>query len=95
MINLEDIITAINNNTNTTLVLQQKMTLHPKFKIYKVFSYSLYRIDTKEKELLLDWSITKNVSMEDITKARIECDKQYLSILVNWLSSEEFRRLKK
>lgn len=94
MINLEDIITAINNNTNATLVLHQKMTSHPKFKIYKVFSYSLYRIDTKEKELLLDWSTTKNVSMEDVNKTKIECDKQYLSTLVNWLSSDNFRNLK-
>jgi hypothetical protein len=90
---INDIIEAINKVSKTTLILHRSMTVHPKFKIYKVYSYNLYRVDT-DKQLLLEWSVAKNTSSDTIGKCWDEADKEYLSILVNWLSSDKYKELK-
>lgn len=95
MTNIDDVIDAINSTINATLVLHKKVVVHPKFKIYKIFSYDLYRIDSSTKELLLEWSTTKNASTEEISSIWRECDKEYLSTLVNWISSDSYKAMKK
>lgn len=90
---INDIIEAINKVSKTTLILHRSMTVHPKFKIYKVYSYNLYRVDN-DKQLLLEWSVAKNTSSDTIGKCWDEADKEYLSILVNWLSSDKYKELK-
>lgn len=92
---VEDIIEAINKISCATLVLHRKMTVHPKFKVYKVYSYSLYRVDLPEKQLLLEWSVTRNAPAENIGRVWREADKEYLPILVNWLSSDNYKPMKK
>ena len=92
---VEDIIDAINKVSTATLVLHKRMTVHPKFKVYKVYSYSLYRVDLPERQLLLEWSTTKNAPAEDIGRAWDEANKEYLSTLVNWLSSDNYKSMKR
>ena len=92
---IEEIIDAINKVSNATLVLHRRMTVHPKFKVYKVYSYNLYRVDLPNKELVLEWSVTKNAPAEELGKAWNEADKEYLSILVNWLSSEKYKSMRR
>ena len=87
MIELEDIIETIGKVHGSTYVLHRSMTTHPKFKVYKVFSYKLYKINTS-KELILEHTITKNLTTEDITRGRIEADKEYLEVLVKWLTNK-------
>ena len=87
MIELDDIIEIIGKVHKSIYVLHRKMTTHPKFKVYKVFSYSLYKI-SGNKELILEHTITKNLPAEDITKGRIEADKEYLEVLVKWLNGD-------
>lgn len=91
---LSDIIDAINKNINATLVLHKKMDTHPKFKVYKIYTYDLYRVDARNKELLLEWKITKNAPSEEIRKAWNEADKEYLAILVDWISSDKYKKIK-
>jgi hypothetical protein len=87
MIELDDIIEAIGKVHGNTYVLHRSMTTHPKFKVYKVFSYKIYKIDPS-KELILEHTITKNLTAEDITMGRIEADKEYLEVLVKWLNNK-------
>lgn len=91
---IDDIIEAINKVSKTTLVLHRSVTIHPKFKIYKVYSYKLYSIEDSNKQLLLEWNTTKNTYNEGISKCWNDADKEYLSILVNWLSSDKYKELK-
>lgn len=68
MIYIDDIIDAINSFTKDTLVLHRKMSTHPKFKVYKIYSYELYKVSSTSNELLLNWDITKNVPAEELKK---------------------------
>lgn len=87
MIELDDIIEVIGKVHSSTYVLHRKITSHPKFKVYKVLSYNLYKIGNT-KELIMEYSVTKNLPAEDITKGRIEADKEYLEVLVKWLNKK-------
>lgn len=92
---LEDIIEALNKQLEgKTLVLHHKFTLHPRYKVYKVFTYDLYKIESDNKELCFTWSITKNVPNEDLIKAWPDTDKEYLVELMKWVSGP-FNELKK
>lgn len=93
MISIDDIMDAINSFTKANLVLHRKMVVHPKFKVYKIYSYNLYKVTKDENELLLNWDITKNVPVEELKNAWVEADKEFLSILFNWLSSDKYREI--
>lgn len=91
MIDINDIIDIIGSTVNKHLVLHRSMKQHPKFKVYKIFEYNLYSLDTNsEKELLISKSYTYNTPSEDILKTWISTDKEYLSFLFNWLYSNGF-----
>lgn len=75
------------------LVIHRNMKVHPKFKVYKTFSYSVYLVKNKEKELLLKWETTKNVS-DNIIEVWRDSDKEFLPKLIDWLSSGSFIKLK-
>lgn len=93
---LYDIIEAANSMLKEgTLVLHRNMKVHPTFKIYKIFCYDLYKIDNGNKELLLTEEIIENTSSEDITKIWYKCDKEYLKSLIKWLSSDNYKTMKK
>ena len=93
MINIDDIIDAINSFTKVNLVLHRKMTVHPKFKVYKIYSYNLYKVTNTGNELLLTWDITKTVPIEELKNAWVEADKQFLPVLFSWLSSDKYREI--
>lgn len=76
------------------LIIHRNMKVHPKFKVYKTFAYSIYLVKNKEKELLLEWETTKNTT-DDIIEVWRDADKEFLPKLINWLSSESFIKLKK
>ena len=63
------------------------LNYYAKFKVYKVFSYKIYKINPS-KELILEHNITKNLTAEDITRGRIEADKEYLEVLIKWLNNK-------
>ena len=91
---LEDIITAIGTNLQLPIILHKKLTIHPKFKACKCYSYLLYKVG-EEQELLLEWNAHNSSSINNIEDAWLMFDKEYLLILVNWISSDEYKKLKK
>ena len=93
MIHIDDIMDAINSFTKENLVLHRKMTVHPKFKIYKTYSYNLYKVTKTGNELLLNWDIVKYVPSEELKNAWVEADKQFLPVLFSWLSSDKYREI--
>lgn len=95
MIELYDIIEAANSllkEKSLTLVLHRNMKVHSKFKVYKIFEYKLYAVNTnnKTKTILIDKSFTVNTPADDITCTWDKCDKEFLPVLIKWFSSEEF-----
>lgn len=93
MIRVEDVVEAIGKNLNKTLVLHKSIRTHPTFKVYKIYTYSLYDI-SKDKTKLLTLEISKNLSIERLEEAWSDCDKRFIDALINWLSSDEYRRMK-
>lgn len=93
MIRVEDIVEAIGKNLNKTLVLHKSIRTHPTFKVYKIYTYSLYDI-SKDKIKLLTLEISKNLSIERLGEAWNNCDKKFVDTLINWLSSNEYRRMR-
>lgn len=91
---LENIIAAISANLQLPIVLHKKLTIHPKFKACKCYSYLLYKVG-EEQELLLEWDAHSSSSINNIEDAWLMFDKEYLLILVNWISSDEYKKLKK
>lgn len=91
---LEDIIAAISANLQLPIVLHKKLSIHPKFKACKCYSYLLYKVG-EEQELLLEWDAHSSSSISNVEDTWLMFDKEYLPILVNWISSDEYKRLKK
>lgn len=87
-LNKKGILTSENN-----LTLHRSIREHPKFKIYKVFVYSLYNILKGEKNLLHKIEIVKNVSSSDLMEEWVNCDKEYLVSLIEYLRSDEFKEI--
>lgn len=85
---LYDIIEALNDITDNTLVLHRSMRIHPKFKIYKEFYYDLYSIKGSNKTLLFTFKEIRNIPSEGIEDTWKECDKLYLRELLKWIKSE-------
>lgn len=90
---LYDIVDAVSNlmkDKTKTLVLHKVMKQHPIFKVYKSFEYRLYIINSgnKEKNLLLEKVFTKNTPADNILKTWDECDKEYLPMLIQWITKE-------
>lgn len=90
---IEDIIKAIEKNLGITLVLHKSMKTHSVLKAYKIFSYNLYAIEDN-KTLLLSLVINKNLATETIAEAKEDSDKQFIHHLVEWLTSDDYRKLK-
>lgn len=90
---LEDVIEAIEKDLGSTLVLHKSIKTHPTIKAYKVFSYGLYAIEGNNI-MLLSFKVSKNLAIEGISEAKDDCDKQFISYLVSWLTSDIYRRLK-
>lgn len=96
MITLYDIIEAINANLKPgigTLILHRKFTVHPVFKIYKKFNYSLYLLKDNEKNLIDEVEFTENVQAEDINEVWSRCDKTYLIKLIDLISDKQFKEI--
>lgn len=96
MIGLEDIVETLSANVKTEkgiLVLHRSMTVHPKFKVYKIFHYNLFLVKGNVKTLVLAHGETRNTPADDILKIWNECDKSYLSKLMKWVAGDEYRAL--
>lgn len=90
---LYDIVDAASKlmkDKTKTLVLHRCMKQHPKFKVYKSYEYRLYMVDSgnKEKTLLLEKIFTMNAPAEELLRVWDECDKEYLSVLIQWIANE-------
>lgn len=93
MIRVEDIVEAIGKDLNTTLVLHKSVETHPRFKVYKVYSYGLYAIED-DKIMLLSFKVNKNSATDNMIEAWDDCDKQFVGYIVSWLSSDIYKKLK-
>lgn len=76
-----------------TLVLHRSMKIHPKFKVYKIFCYNLYKVKSKEKILLFSFEETKNTPADNISEVWNECDKIYLRALIKWIAGDEYKSM--
>lgn len=97
MITLYSIVETLNdiiNDSLGTLVLHKAVVPDLKFKAYKKFKYNLYLVHNKNKELILTYEITRNISLDKIEKEQEKCDLKFLSMLLNWTSSEAFNTFK-
>ena len=67
MISLYDIIEGVNPLLKEgMLVLHRTMKLHPTFKVYKIFSYNLYRVCNNKKTLVHSYEETRNTPTEEL-----------------------------
>lgn len=95
MIELYDIIEAINTTLSRgSLILHRGFQVHPKFKVYKKFYYNLYYLLDNKSTLIDAKEFTENVISEDIDEVWKRCDKVYLINIIDWLSSNEYKKLK-
>lgn len=93
---LDDIINAASLLIKEgTLILHRSMKVHPKFRVYKKFLYDLYKVNGNSKELLFSFEEVKNTPSDDIMKIWSECDKVYLGRFIKWVSSDEYRNMKR
>ena len=93
---LYDIIDAASSLLKEgTLVLHRSMKAHPTFKVYKRFSYDLYKVVGKSKELIFHYEENKNAPVDAINEIWSECDKAYLEWFIKWVSSDEYKNMKK
>ncbi len=89
MIEIYDIIEALEQVLKKNLVLHRSIKTHHRFKIYKIFEYNLYSIEPdKSKKLLLSQSYTTYSPSDDISNIWKENDKKYLSYLFKWIYNE-------
>lgn len=97
---LYDIIEAASKLVDKSkgfLVLHRGVHVNPRFKVYKRYSYALYLVSNRDKndrECLLRYETEKNSPAENMDKDWKEQDMIFLSILIDWLSSEHFIKLK-
>lgn len=87
---LYDVVTAAGKVLNRSLVLHRLIKVHPKFKIYKVYEYNLYSLDSGEKELIFSHKFTINTTADDMLETWDKCDKDYLEIFFRWLKEYGF-----
>lgn len=93
---LYDIIEAASSLLKEgTLVLHRNMQVHPTFKVYKKFCYDLYKVVDSKKELVFHFEENRNAPADDIIKVWAECDKNYLEWFIKWVSSDEYKAMKK
>lgn len=99
MIELYDIVESLSSMVDTergALVLHRSMKVHPKFKVYKKFCYDLYLVKNKnEKTCILSYEETRNTYADDILPVWKEVNKKYLKKLMQWVASNEYRKLMK
>lgn len=77
------------------LVLHRNMKQNTKFKVYKKFSYTLYLVRSKnDKETVLTYENNMNCPSDDIEKCWSKCDNEFILKLVNWLSSDDYIKMK-
>lgn len=97
MIELYDIIEAANATipkSKGQLVLHRGFQVHPKFKVYKKFYYNLYLIHNSESTLIDSKEFTENVQSNDIDEIWKRCDKVYLISIIDWFTSNEYKKLR-
>lgn len=97
MISIDDIIGAINltiDKTKGQFILHRSMKEHPKFKVYKVFTYNLYKVVEGKKELIQSISMTRYAGAEDIMNMWTECDKSYITDLTAILSGDDYKKMR-
>ncbi len=92
--NLIEAANSIISSDKGMLVIHKNMQVHPKFKAYKTFNYSIYLVKNENKELLFHWEVTKNAT-DSLIEVWRQADKEFLPEYINWLSSKSFIKLKK
>lgn len=90
--NIVDAASKLIKDKVNTLVLHKSVKQHSKFKVYKIFEYKLYLVNSrnKDKTLILEHSFTRNTPSDDLLNTWIECDKEYLPILIKWFTEKDF-----
>lgn len=84
MIELNDILDVINELKGTNLILHRSMLAHPKFKIYKTFTYALHD-SNKEPSKIKEVAYNEAVPEDKIIERWYEMDRKYLSELIPML----------
>ena len=51
-------------------------------------------IHEDDKIMLLSFKVNKNSSTDNMAEAWDDCDKQFISYIVSWLSSDIYKKLK-
>lgn len=84
---LQDIVDTIGNIKGMNLIIHTTMDVHPKFKIYKIFKYTLYqRVDEQNKQVLYA-QFTVSASSADnsnILQTWEKLDKEFIDQLLRW-----------
>ena len=89
---LHDIIEVISNTLykgNGTLILHGSLTQHPKFKVYKVFKYTLYHRINGENKQLLTATYNANISLMDdkLNAVWEEHNKLFLGEVIKYIAN--------
>ncbi len=93
---LYDVVEAINSNLKTeegTLVLLKSMSVHPKFRVYKVFHHDLYLVKGGERKILHSTTNAENTSITDINSAWKKYDRTYLDELMKLIMEGTLKTL--
>lgn len=93
MMDLNDIIDILSEKVNGSFILHRSMKQHPKFKVYKIFSYDLYYMNNNKRTLLFNFTETRNAPSEELMNIWYDCDKLYLRGLLDWILSEQYKAL--
>lgn len=94
MITLYDILEAASIGVEGTFILHRSMTVHPIFKVYKIFRYDLYYMCDGEKRLMLTFETKENCPADMIDSIWDKCDRIYLDELMKWLTGDNYKILR-
>jgi hypothetical protein len=92
-----DIVEAANkliNHSKGMIVLHRSIKQHPMFKVYKRFTYGIYLVKDGVGECIKSHEISINCPSNEMEDAWKKCDKEFLTVLVDWLSSNQFIELR-
>jgi hypothetical protein len=89
MIDIDDVVTRLKCIFNSPVILHRSLKVHPKFKVYKIFEYRLYTLsDNNETKLIISKDFILNSSELDMVSMWNEHDKEFLSIIFEYIKNE-------
>lgn len=103
---IEDVIESLNRHIERIredlgikakghLVLHKSIEVHPTIKIYKCYTYDVFFVNGRSKEIVINTSYKGRVPTTEEESVKHKLDIQLCTLMFEWVDSDTYRKVLK